>query len=448
MTYRQAVEFLDSLVDFERLGFHRHFADVVGLDAAHSLLEILGEPHLATPAVHIAGTKGKGSTAALVERVLREAGYRTGLFTSPHLVSFHERVRINGRPIDEQTVTDLVTRVRPAVMQVRETAGLTPCTFFETYMAMAVVQFAHENVDIAVYETGLGGRLDATNLVTPLVSAVTTIGFDHMAILGDTLDAIAREKAEIGKPGVPLVVARNQPQGAIRAIEQVAAKNGAPVRLAPEVSRREPPLKAVAREDGTFERPMDAFDAGGANILPCPLVGAHQAPNIGVALGILNELIRQGYTVSAEQMARGLEEVRWPGRFDVRRARPWLVFDCAHNAPSAAALARALPEYLDYDRLAVVVGMSEDKDIAGFARALAPLGATVILTRAAIDRALAPEDLAQRADGAWDRAEIVADSAAAVTRAMQHAGRAGAVCVTGSFYVVGEVMAGMGLGEG
>lgn len=447
MTYRQAVEFLESLVDFERLGFHRHFADVVGLDGARRLLEILDEPHRAVPAVHIAGTKGKGSTAALVERVLREAGYRTGLFTSPHLVSFHERVRISGRPIDEQAVTDLVARVRPAVMQVRETAGLTPCTFFETYMAMAAMQFAQQGVDVAVYETGLGGRLDATNLVTPLVAAVTTIGFDHMAILGDTLDAIAREKAEISKPGVPLVVARGQPEEAMRAIEEVAAKNGAPVRLAPEVSRREPPLKAVAREDGTFERPMDAFDAGGV-MLRCPLVGVHQAPNIGVALGILDELIRQGYTISAKQIARGLEQVRWPGRFDVRRARPWLVFDCAHNAPSAAALARALPEYLDYDRLALVVGMSEDKDIAGFARELAPPGATVILTRAAIDRALAPEELALRAGGPWDGAEVVGDSGAAVAQAMQRAGPTGAVCVTGSFYVVGEVMAGMGLGEG
>lgn len=448
MTYRQAVEFLESLVDFERLGFHRHFADVVGLDAAHLLLEILGEPHLAVPAVHIAGTKGKGSTAAIVERILREAGLRTGLFTSPHLVSFHERVRISGTPIDEQAVTDLATRVRPAVMQVRETAGLTPCTFFETYMAMAAMQFAREGVDIAVYETGLGGRLDATNLIAPLVAAVTTIGFDHMAILGDTLDAIAREKAEISKPGVPLVVARNQPDEAMRAIGQVADKNGAPVRLAPEVSRCEPPLKALACEDGTFERPLDVFDAGGGNTLPCPLVGAHQAPNIGVALGILDELIQQGYTVSAEQMTRGLEQVRWPGRFDVRRARPWLVFDCAHNAPSAAALARALPEYLDYDRLALVVGMSEDKDIAGFARGLAPLRATVILTRAAIDRALAPRDLALLADGAWGDAELVDTSGAAVARAIQRVGKAGAVCVTGSFYVVGEVMEGMGLGEG
>ena len=465
MTYQEAVEFLESLVDFERLGFHRHFAEVVGLDSARHFLALLGDPHRAVPAVHIAGTKGKGSTAAILESILRVAGCRTGLFTSPHLISFRERVRVNGQPMPEEPLAELVEAVQPAFLEVRNDPKLTPCTFFEAYMAIAALHFARENVDIAIYETGLGGRLDATNLLTPLVAAVTTIGFDHTAILGDTLDAIAREKAEIAKPGVPLVVARGQPDEAMRAIAEIAAKNGAEVLVGPQVLRREPPTKPSVNPDGTVNRPPDMFDAWPRQspdagqehalgvrgltppraILECPLLGAHQATNIGVALGILEQLTAKGYTVTERHIEDGLRQVHWPGRFDIRRARPWLVFDCAHNPESARALASALPEYLDFDTVVLVVGMSDDKDVAGFARALAVRSPNVILTQAKIERALPPGELAERAAGVWDEAELVATVPQACARALQLAGPDGAVCVTGSFYVVGEAMEALGI---
>lgn len=413
---------------------------MVSLDSPRRLLALLGDPHRDRPAVHIAGTKGKGSTAAMLERILRQAGYRTGLFTSPHLVSLRERVRVDGEPIPPQALAHLVERLEPVILGMRETGGLNPCTFFEAYLGLAALHFAAERVDIALYETGLGGRLDATNLVTPRVSAITTIGFDHMAILGHTLDAIAREKAGIAKAGVPLVVAREQPEAALAAIREVAAGAGAPVVFGPQVARRDPPRKAAVDAGGQVVRPQDVFEVSGGGELRCSLLGAHQATNLGVALGVLEQLAPRGYTIRQEQLEAALGDVCWPGRLDIRAAQPWLVFDCAHNGDSALALARALPEYLDYGRLALVVGMSEDKDVAAFARGLAGLEAHVILTRAQIERALPAQDLRARAAGAWDEAEIAEDVETALRRASEVAGREGAVCMTGSFYVVGEAM--------
>jgi dihydrofolate synthase/folylpolyglutamate synthase len=446
MTYAEAIAYLESLTDFERLGFHHGFAETVNLDAARQFMRLLGDPHQGVPAIHIAGTKGKGSTAALLDSVLRAAGYRTGLFTSPHLVSFRERVRVSGQMLPEADIARLVERVRPAVEAVRGMPGLSPCTFFETYLGMAALHFAAQNVDLAIYETGLGGRLDATNLVTPRVAAITTIGFDHMAVLGDTLDAIAREKAGIAKAGVPLVVATGQPEEAWEAICEVAGQAGAPVVQAPGVERAEPPTRAAVAADGTPVPPTDRFVAEGwGEPLECALLGAHQASNVGVALGVLEQLRAAGYTVGDPAVAEGLARVRWPGRFDLRGARPWVVFDCAHNAESARALARALPEYLDYRRLALVVGMSEDKDAGAFAAELARLGAQAILTQAGNARAAEPAVLAERAGGLWDDARQVPDVLAAYEAALESAGEDGAVCVTGSFYVVGEAMVRLGV---
>jgi dihydrofolate synthase/folylpolyglutamate synthase len=280
------------------------------------------------------------------------------------------------------------------------------------------------------------------------VAAVTTIGYDHMYILGDTLDAIAREKAHIAKPCTPLVVASNQSPKARQAIEQVAAATLAEVAPTPQVRRQAPTVKGKVGPDGTWTPPRDRLHVQTGPLTgeyDTALVGEHQAVNAAVAIGILEQLLATGYTIEPMHVAEGLGKVRWPGRLDVRACRPWLVFDCAHNGQSAGALARAIPEYLDYDRPTIVVGMSGDKDIAAFAAALAPLGARVILTRAAIDRALPVEEVASSAGGLWDGAEQIADVGQACQRALESAGEEGAVCITGSFYVVGEAMQGLGI---
>jgi dihydrofolate synthase/folylpolyglutamate synthase len=457
--YSAAVDYLTSLTDFERLGFHRHFAEAVNLDAARELMRRLGDPHQRVPAVHIAGTKGKGSTAAMIDAMLRAAGYRTGLFTSPHLVSMRERIRVNGEPIAEDELGPYVAQVRAVIEQLRVEGVHSPCTFFEAYFATAALHFCAREVDVAVWEVGLGGRLDATNLLSrPLVSAITTIDFDHTEILGNTLDAIAREKAGIAKPGVPLVVSQDMLPEAFGAIREVADEVGAPVRLGTRVTRREPPRKAQlcsssgADPAADFLRPTDEFIVRmpkevqpPVRTVTCALVGAHQAANLGVALAVLDELSRAGYSIGWTARERGLRQVCWPGRFDVRGARPWLVFDCAHNPASARALARALPEYLDYDCIVLVVGMSQDKDIAGFAQELSGLGGQVILTQASLNRALPAKQLRERAGMAWFEAQVIPDVATACNRALELAGPSGAVCITGSFYVVGEAMTALGI---
>jgi dihydrofolate synthase/folylpolyglutamate synthase len=340
--------------------------------------------------------------------------------------------------VPEQGLADCVERVQPAHEAVRDNPDLQPCTFFEAYLGIAALHFLREEVDIAIYETGLGGRLDATNLVMPQVAALTTIGLDHTYILGDTLDAIAREKAEISKPGVPLVVARNQHPEALNAIREIAAKNGAELFLAPEVHRFEPPVKARVDKADEPIPPMDRFRvryapaATGEAFLHCPLIGAHQAWNIGVAVAILEQLSAQGYTIGDADLTEGLRKVRWPGRFDLRGAKPWLVLDCAHNPDSARALATALREYLDFRRLALVVGMSGDKDIAGFARELSALSPSVVLTRANNPRALPPGDLQERAAPTWKDAEAVEAPLEAMDRGRQIAGDTGADCCPGS----------------
>lgn len=457
--YPAAVDYLTSLTDFERLGFHRHFAEAVSLDSARELLTRLGDPHQRVPAVHIAGTKGKGSTAAMIEAMLRAAGYRTGLFSSPHLISMRERIHVNGEPIGEEELGRQVSRVRPVIEELRAEGVHSPCTFFEAYFATAALHFHEQQVDVAVWEVGLGGRLDATNLLArPLVSAITTIGFDHTEILGNTLDAIAREKAGIAKPGVPLVVSQDMLPEAFAAIREVAEQVGAPLRLGGRISRYEPPGKAQLNPSPgaacgmDFTRPMDVFIARmpketlpPVRMLRCALVGAHQAGNLGVALAVLDEMERAGYSIDWAARERGLREVSWPGRFDVRSAQPWLVFDCAHNPASARALARALPEYLDYDALVLVVGMSQDKDIAAFARELSGLGAHVVVTQARLSRALPAQELRERGGPPWAQAQVIPDVTEACQRALEIAGPSGAVCITGSFYVVGEAMSALGI---
>lgn len=447
-SYAAAVAYLESLVDFERLGFRRHFADTVNLDSIRALLARLGHPEVGRRALHIAGTKGKGSVAALVDAILRVAGYRVGLFTSPHLVSFRERLRCHGRLASEADITRLVEAVRPAVEAQRAEGRLNPSTFFEAYTAMAFLWFAAEATDFAVLETGLGGRLDSTNTCQPVACALTTLGLDHTEILGDTLELIAAEKAGILKPGVPAVYAPQEP-GAEAVLRQQAAAVGAPLRPAPPVLGLTPPARlAVPEAAGALPRPCQEVTvglSGGPLTVQTPLLGAHQATNLAVALGLIELLREQGFAVSDEAVRVGCQTVRWPGRLQLVDTRPWLLLDAAHNGPAAKALAAALPGLLEYDRLIAVLGLSAEKDAVGFCRELAPLTDLAILTQAQISRALPAADLERLTGTLWREARPVADTAAALRLARELAGPRDCILLTGSFYVVGEAMSVLGL---
>lgn len=444
--FEQAREYLHSFVDFERRGFRRHFADLVNLDTIRALLEGLGNPQERLAVLHLAGTKGKGSTAALAEAALREAGYRTGLYTSPHLLSMRERIRLEGKPISERRVVQLVRAVQPVVEAVGSREDLNPPTFFELYTAMGFLACAEGGVEVAVVETGLGGRLDATNVASPRVTAITTIGRDHTDILGDTLEQIAREKAGIIKPGVPLVLGAQAPE-AREVILARARKLKAPVREAPRARVTGRPDVSPRSRQPVVTQPVVLSTGQGEVPIALPLLGEHQTGNLALAWGAIEELNRQGFTITREQFVRGVERVRWPGRFEVLERRPWLVVDCAHNAPSLRALAGTLRESLPFERLVLVLGMSADKEIAEAAEEIAPLADRVILTQAMVHRAKWASELARATWPLWRTTPYVCWTVAeALTRAREIAAPEDCICVTGSIFVVGEALRALGVG--
>ena len=466
-TFDQAKDWLHSFVDFERRGFRRHFADVVNLETIRALLEALGNPQERFRSLHLAGTKGKGSTAALCEGALRAAGYRTGLYTSPHLLCMRERIRLNGAPVSEAQLVALVRQVQPIAEALRErhnapARSLNPPTFFEIYTAMAFLAFAEAEVDLAVIETGLGGRLDATNVVQPLVTAITTIGRDHVDILGDTLPQIAREKAGIIKAGVPVALAPQEAE-VEAVIRERAAELGAPLRLAPRVRAwgRVRPLEPPGDgergqgawglgtgEGGEIPAPQQTValqTAEGELRVRLPLPGRHQWDNLAVAWAAVEALGEAGLPVSRQQFARGVAGVRWPGRLEIAGVRPWLVLDCAHNQPSLRALAAALPALLSYRRLILVYGLSADKDVAAATAEIAPLADVVVLTQALVHRALWVDQLARATWSAWRTTPHVTwtvEEALAQARAL--AGPEDCVCVTGSVFVVSAALQALG----
>lgn len=437
MTYSEAVAYLESLVDFERLGFRRHFADTVSLDSVRALLGLLGDPQRGVACVHIAGTKGKGSVAVMVESVLRAAGLKTGLFTSPHLVSFRERIRIDGVMVSEEEIAWAVEQVRGPIEQLREEGQLNPSTFFEAYLAMAFVLFREGGAELAVLETGLGGRLDATNTCEPLACAITTLGLDHTEILGDTIEQIAREKAGILKAGVPAVHAP-QEKAAEAVLREVAEAVGAPLRAAPAVLGVEMVGKpAMSR--------VNVQMATGPLTVQLPLFGEHQATNLAVALGLVELLRERGYQITDEAILQGISDVQWPGRLQIAGTRPWVVLDGAHNEPSARALVKALPQMVEYERLIAVVGMAADKDVRTFCEILAPLVDVAVLTRARLSRALPAEELAQVSEGLWKQSRVAGSVAEALQMARAEAAEDDCILVTGSLVVVGEAMEELGL---
>lgn len=445
----EARAFLNSFVDFERQGFRRHFADVVSLDTMRALLDFLDNPHKELRSVHIAGTKGKGSVAAALEASLRHAGYTTGLYTSPHLVTPAERIRIAGTKISDDQLVELVRTVQPAAERVCGCPELSPPTFFEVYTAMGLVAFSGAGVDIAIIEAGLGGRLDATNVVAPDVTVITAISYDHTEILGETLAQIAAEKAGIIKPQTPLVLAPQAPD-ARHAILTQARQCQAAVVVPPPVSQYAPvsPLTMPAA-DAPMPTPTHSFalDIGNRDLwVTTPLLGQHQAVNAAVAYAALTVLADCDFQVPEADFLAAMASLNWPARIQLVAARPWVILDCAHNPASARALAATLPRHLRYDRLIVVLGISADKQVAGIIEPLAQVADEFVVTQASIPRAVPVSELLAVLHSQWKgpprRSNTVPE---ALRIAQEGAGPSDAICVTGSFFVVGEAMEELGL---
>jgi dihydrofolate synthase/folylpolyglutamate synthase len=423
------------------------------LEHMRVLLQEMDHPERRFHCVLIAGTNGKGSTAATLASILRSSGLKTGLYTSPHLVRINERIRVNGEEISDDDFAALQGEVDRIAERLVERAELPwHPSFFEMMTAIAFEHFAREKVDLAVLEVGMGGRLDATNVVDPRVSVITDISLDHQKFLGNTVGEIAREKVGIIRPGGAVVTLPQQPEANDVIGNTILELGARAVNAVPYV----PPVSPASTQ---YLVPSTNGDAGyvyryplqvmGQQILvETPLLGRHQLRNRALAIAAAVELNQQGFSgITAESIQRGIRETRWPGRFQVIAARPgWpeVVIDVAHNPAGAWALRSALSERYEDRPLIFVFGAMRDKAISEMAEILFPLAERVIATRPENPRAASPEEIQQAGARTGTEIEAVEDVRSAVERARVLASEAAVVVITGSIYLVGEVMRNMG----
>jgi dihydrofolate synthase/folylpolyglutamate synthase len=429
MTYSEAIQFLYDL---------RWFGTKFGLANTSKLAALAGNPQNRLRFIHVAGTNGKGSTCAMLDSIYRAAGMRVGLFTSPHLVAFGERIQVNRQAVSEAEVIRLVEEMRDLMEQgwgghgpgaQAPTAGgdsAPPAatehpTFFEAVTVMALRHFAAQQCDLVIWETGMGGRLDATNIVTPLASVITNIQYDHQKWLGETLASIAFEKAGIIKPGIPVITGAHEPE-ALRVIEDTAQKRNSPLTLVPISAMDRPPLDSLA----------------------LPLLGRHQAMNAAVGLAAVRVLAPQ-IPVSDATIRDGLRRVEWPGRLQVatRPSGQRILLDGAHNIGGAEILAAALREYFPDSKPALVLGILRDKDWPAMCQILAPLAGRILLVPVHSERTAEPHGLAEVCARANPQARVREFPSLAL--ALADAARDPFVTIAGSLYLIGEAMELLGL---
>lgn len=437
-TYQQALEFLYNRINYERVQSSAYSAGDFKLNRMRGLLESLGNPQERIPAVHIAGTKGKGSTAVMIASILQAAGYRVGLFTSPHISRFEERMTVNGIQPTEAEIVALVNGLLEWVAELdQELGGMSP-TYFEITTAMAWQFFALQEADVAVLEVGLGGRLDATNVCRPEVCVITSISRDHTHLLGSEIHQIAREKAGIIKTGVPVVSGVvNSP--AKEVIEEVCEQREAPLReLERDFQYRHDPHATASGVGGQLQVtvPTEVLDE-----LPLPLLGEHQAHNAALAVRAVIELRDHGWNIDTAAIRLGLEQVTWPARIEVIRRDPLTIIDAAHNWASISALIRTLDQHFaDRPRIAIFAA-TQDKDVQGMLRQLLPCFETVILTcYKSNPRGVPVEELFAMSRVVSERlVHLASDPKTAWELANRLAGPDDLICVTGSFFIAAEI---------
>ncbi|MBI1793653.1 MAG: bifunctional folylpolyglutamate synthase/dihydrofolate synthase, partial [Chloroflexi bacterium] len=396
----------------------------------------------------IAGTKGKGSVSALCASALKVAGLKVGLYTSPHLLDYTERIRVNGQPISHEQLIELVEQIKPAV------AKIPKLTTFEITTALGFLAFAQQKADAAVIEVGLGGRLDATNVITPKVSVITSLSYDHMAVLGNTLALIAGEKAGIIKPGVP-VVSAPQKEEALEVLERVARERNAPFTLVGkditykaldhsldgqtlQLAIGSWQLSTVSGQRSAVSNQLSTFQPSTLN-LQLPLLGLHQVENAAIAYVALKA---RGLNISDAAIQKGFAEVKWPARFEVARREPPVIFDSAHNQDSFEKLTRTLEDYFPGRPVYLIFGASEDKNIPGMFAEIAPKLKLLLVTKANHPRALEPEKIQELARQAKVPNEAAVPVEAALARALEMSEKDGSIVLSaGSMFVTAEVMA-------
>ncbi|KAF0106624.1 MAG: dihydrofolate synthase / folylpolyglutamate synthase [Anaerolineaceae bacterium] len=436
LAYNQALDYLYSFVDYSLKKASELAKADFNLDRMRDLMALLGSPEQKYPILHVAGTKGKGSTSALMAAALTAAGYRTGLYTSPHLQDYCERIQIDGENVSHVQLVQLVEQVKPHV------AAVPKLTTFEITTAIGFLYFAQQNVDAAVIEVGLGGRLDATNVVTPRVSVITSLSYDHMAVLGDTLTLIAGEKAGIIKPGIP-VVSSPQKDEARLVLEKIAVERGSPLTLVGRDVTFTPGDHSLDGQTLTIVNRKSSIPFGydvvnpKSVILRIPLLGMHQVENAATAYAALQA---SGLDVSDEAVREGFAGVKWPCRFEILRSEPPVILDSAHNQDSFAKLRQTLEEYFPGRKVILILGASEDKSLAEMLAEMKPCLRLLVATKADHPRALEPEKIVETADRLGVRAEAAAPVEAALARALDLSAADGSIVLSaGSMFVTAEV---------
>ncbi len=426
-SYASALDYLYSFVDYSL----KHSSELAkadfNLDRMFALMESLGNPQNQYPIIHVAGTKGKGSVSALCASALKAAGYKAGLYTSPHLFDYCERIQINGEPISHERLIELVNEIKPHVAKIEK------LTTFEITTALAFMAFAKYDVNAAVFEVGLGGRLDATNIVTPRVSVITSLSYDHMAVLGNTLALIAGEKAGIIKRGVP-VISSAQKEEALEVLERVAKLKNAELTLV----GRDIKFELIESSLEGQELTVQTFKRLNVVTFNIPLLGYHQVENAATAYAALKA---SAIPITDEQIQKGFSQVQWRARFEIARREPPVIFDSAHNQDSFAKLSETLQTYFPDQMVYLIFGASEDKNIPGMFAELKSKIKKIIITRADHPRALDVERIQQLAEQAGAESEAVTPVKSALARALELSSKDGSIVLSaGSIFVTAEVM--------
>ena len=444
MNYNAALAYIEEFIDYERSPDFARQTRRYNLNRISLLLAQLGNPQEKLRVVHIAGSKGKGSTAALIASVLTQAGHKTGLFTSPHLITPRERCRIDDELISESDVAFYIDKLRPVIEAV-STSEFGRVSFFEIYTALAFSYFADKATDFAVIEVGLGGRLDATNVVTPVTTVITPIGLEHTTILGETYGEIASEKAEIIKHGCPVALAPQHPE-AQAVFEKIAKGRNAPI----------VEVKDFIRSDFSTSTPRIVYNIDGLPVaqhfdvathsdrypqLTIPLLGHHQCVNAITALAGLECLKRQGYVIPKASVYAGFKNVQWDGRIQRIQSAPIVVLDGAHSPVSMEALCRTLRENFRYDHLIFVVSLMRDKNLREVGNIVSKTADTVIATQVSDNPRVMPAETIRNAwTGTCRKLRVCPEPEKAIAAALSDASPTDLICITGSLYLVGQAL--------